>query len=176
MEKDINENVNENENNVEDFIKEVEDLKKNSVSREDYEKLLGEKKKLMSALINGDTEGLDLSEGISSEDLDKRITANREKLAKGEVANDLEYWETVIQLREDVIEKNGEDHDPFLPNGHNYVPNADDKEKAERVANTVKECIESAEGDPNSFKNDLMRRIKDTSPIQAATKPKKYIR
>ena len=69
MEKDINENVNENENNVEDFIKEVEDLKKNSVSREDYEKLLGEKKKLMSALINGDTEGLDLSEGISSEDL-----------------------------------------------------------------------------------------------------------
>ena len=36
MEKDINENVNENENNVEDFIKEVEDLKKNSVSREDY--------------------------------------------------------------------------------------------------------------------------------------------
>ena len=120
----------------------------------------------MQALIDGNTDGIDLPDNSSDDELDKRIMANRNKLAKGEVANDLDYWQTVLQLRNDVIEKEGEERDPFLPNGHDYVYDENDAKRAKAVAQTVQDCIDLAEGDSNFFKNELLRRVKDTSPFQ----------
>lgn len=170
MENNNNENVNvnENEKSVDDFIQEVNDLKANSVSKEEYNKVVEEKKTLMKALIDGNTDGLDLPTNNSNDDIEKRIKENRNKLAKGEVANDLEYWQTVLQLREDVIETRGEEHDPFLPNGHEYLYDENDARSANRVAEVVQQCIDSSEGDPEIFRNELMRRTKDTAP----SKPK----
>lgn len=161
-----NENVIDNEQNVDNFISQVKEMKENTVPKEDYEKLVDEKKKLMQALIDGNTDGIDLPDNSSDDELDKRIIANRTKLAKGEVANDLEYWETVLQLRNDVIEREGEERDPFLPNGHDYIYNENDAKRAKEVAKTVQECIDLAEGDSTFFHNELMRRVRDTSPIQ----------
>ena len=76
MENNNNENVNvnENEKSVDDFIQEVNDLKANSVSKEEYNKVVEEKKTLMKALIDGNTDGLDLPTNNSNEDIEKRIT------------------------------------------------------------------------------------------------------
>lgn len=161
-----NENVIENEQKVEDFITQVKEIKENTVSKEDYEKVLEDRKKLMQALIDGNTDGIELPDNSSDDELDKRIIANRNKLAKGEVANDLDYWQTVLQLRNDVIEKEGEERDPFLPNGHDYVYDENDAKRAKAVAQTVQDCIDLAEGDSTFFKNELLRRVKDTSPLQ----------
>ena len=161
-----NENVIENEQKVDDFITQVKEIKENTVSKEDYEKVLEDRKKLMQALIDGNTDGIELPDNSSDDELDKRIIANRNKLAKGEVANDLDYWQTVLQLRNDVIEKEGEERDPFLPNGHDYVYDENDAKRAKAVAQTVQDCIDLAEGDSTFFKNELLRRVKDTSPLQ----------
>ena len=149
-----NENVIENEQKVEDFITQVKEIKENTVSKEDYEKVLEDRKKLMQALIDGNTDGIELPDNSSDDELDKRIIANRNKLAKGEVANDLDYWQTVLQLRNDVIEKEGEERDPFLPNGHDYVYDENDAKRAKAVAQTVQDCIDLAEGDSTFFKNE----------------------
>ena len=69
-----NENVIENEQKVEDFITQVKEIKENTVSKEDYEKVLEDRKKLMQALIDGNTDGIELPDNSSDDELDKRIS------------------------------------------------------------------------------------------------------
>lgn len=157
-----NENVNENENLVEDefdVIKEVNELKKNSVPKEDYEKLKEEHNKTLKAIINGDIEGLDLPEQPTSSSDNLEIIKNcRNDLANKEL-NNLDYVKTALKLRQAVIDEYGEEKDPFLPTGHNVVIENSDIETANRVADTLQDLVEKANGDSQYFTNELSRII-----------------
>ena len=150
------ENVVTVEDNTNDYIEQIKKLKENSVSRDDYEKLKSDNKKLIDALANGTQ--MDVVESKVS--AVENINNLRHKLfSKGNNLNNLEYCKAAVELRDALIE-NGE-RDPFLPFGHNVLATDSDYESAERVANVMKECIDYADGNDDIFTNELQRRTVD---------------
>ena len=145
------------EDNTNDYIEQIKKLKESSVSKDDYNKLKADNKKLIDALANGTQ-----LEGKVEPKIDavENINELRKKLfGKGNNLNNLEYCKTAVELRDALIE-NG-NRDPFLPFGHNVVTTESDNESAERVASVLKECIEYADGDSDIFTNELQRRSVD---------------
>ena len=150
------ENVVTVEDNTNDYIDQIKKLKENSVSKDDYNKLKADNKKLIDALASGTQ--LDVVEPKVS--AVENINNLRTKLfGKGNNLDNLEYCKTAVELRDALIE-NGE-RDPFLPFGHNVIATESDHETAERVATVMKECIDYADGDSDIFTNELQRRTVD---------------
>ena len=154
------ENENENvvvEDNTNDYIEQIKRLKESSVSKDDYNKLKADNKKLIDALANGtQVEGV-VEPKVSAVE---NINNLRKKLfGKGSNLSNLEYCKTAVELRDALIE-NGE-RDPFLPFGHEVVATDSDYESANRVATVMKECIDYADGDSDIFTNELQRRTVD---------------
>ena len=145
------------EDNTQDYIKAIKDLKQNSVDRSEYEKLRAENKKLIDAVVNG-MPGQE--EQVLVKHSKEQIDDLRNDLFNSprELTN-LEFITKTMELREALME-NGEP-DPFLPVGKQISPTRDDIEGAEKVAQVYKECIEYAEGDSEVFTNELMRRTRD---------------
>ena len=145
------------EDNTQDYINAIKDLKQNSVDRSEYEKLRAENKKLIDAVVNG-MPGQE--EQVAVKHSKEQIDDLRNELFNSprELSN-LEYVTKAMELREALIE-NGEP-DPFLPVGKQISPTRDDLEGAEKVAQVYRECIEYAEGDSEVFTNELMRRTRD---------------
>ena len=145
------------EDNTNDYIEQIKKLKESSVSKDDYEKLRADNKRLIDALANGTN-----IEGKVEPKIDaiENINNLRKKLfSKGSNLDNLEYCKTAVELRDALIE-NGE-RDPFLPFGHNVVITESDNETANRVATVMKECIDYADGDSDIFTNELQRRTVD---------------
>ena len=155
------ENENENvvvEDNTNDYIEQIKRLKESSVSKDAYDKLKADNKKLIDALANGTQ--MDVVESKVS--AVENINNLRKKLfSKGSNLDNLEYCKTAVELRDALIEKG--ERDPFLPFGHNVVITESDNETANRVASIMKDCIEYADGDSDIFTNELQRRTVDIS-------------
>ena len=145
------------EDNTNDYIEQIKNLKENSVSKDDYNKLKADNKKLIDALASGtQVEGV-VEPKVSAVD---KINELRTKLfSKGNNLSNLEYCDTALKLRDALIE-NGE-RDSFLPFGHNVIATDSDIETANRVANVMRECIDYADGDSDIFTNELQRRTID---------------
>ena len=145
------------EDNTQDYITAIKELKQNSVNRSEYDKLRAENKKLIDAVVNGQP---GQEEPAVSKHSKEQIDDLRNELFNSpRELNNLEYVTKAMELREALIE-NGEP-DPFLPVGKQISPTRDDLEGAEKVAQVYRECIEYAEGDSEVFTNELMRRTRD---------------
>ena len=145
------------EDNTNDYIDQIKKLKENSVSKDDYDKLRLDNKRLIDALANGTQLEGKVEPKISAVE---NINELRKKLfSKGSNLDNLEYCKTAVELRDALIEKG--ERDPFLPFGHNVVTTESDNETAERVASVLKECIDYADGDSDIFTNELQRRTVD---------------
>lgn len=156
-----NVNENENENLVEDEfdpVKEINELKKNSVPKEDYDKLKEEHNRTLKAIINGDVEGLELPDNGTGDSTDnlERIKELRNSLANEEL-NNLDYVTKALELRKTVIQEFGEEKDPFLPVGHNVIVEQSDIDTANRVAEVLEDLVEKSNGDSLYFTNELAR-------------------
>ena len=153
-EKDVTGTV---EDNTQDYITAIKELKQNSVDRSEYEKLRAENKKLIDAVVNGQP---GQEEQVLVRHSKEQIDGLRNDLFNSpRELNNLEFITKAMELREALME-NGEP-DPFLPVGKQISPTRDDLEGAEKVAQVYKECIEYADGDSEVFTNELMRRTKD---------------
>lgn len=145
------------EDNTQDYINAIKDLKQNSVDRSEYEKLRAENKRLIDAVVNGmpgqEEQVLVKHSKEQIDDLRNDLFNSPREL------NNLEFITKAMELREALME-NGEP-DPFLPVGKQISPTRDDLEGAEKVAQVYKECIEYADGDSEVFTNELMRRTRD---------------
>lgn len=152
-----NENIETVEKAMEtDYIAEIEKLKSNTVSKEQYEAMREENRKLLNSLVNGTREAAAPEEPKTSiEDL-------RKKLFQTEEISNLEYCKAAVELRDRLIEEG--QPDPFLPSGKNIVATDEDIACANRVAAALKECIEYADGDSAIFTNELQRITVDTAP------------
>ena len=145
------------EDNTQDYLAAIKELKQNSVNRSEYDKLRAENKKLIDAVVNGQP---GQEEPVVSKHSKEQIDDLRNELFNSpRELNNLEYITKAMELREALIE-NGEP-DPFLPVGKQISPTRDDLEGAEKVAQVYKECIDYAEGDSEVFTNELMRRTRD---------------
>ena len=154
-----NENVVTVEDNTNDYIDQIKKLKENSVSKDDYNKLKADNKKLIDALANGTQLEGKVEPKIDAVD---KINELRKKLfGKGSNLDNLEYCKAAVELRDALIEKG--ERDPFLPFGHEVVATDSDYESANRVATVMKECIDYADGDSDIFTNELQHRTVDIS-------------
>ena len=145
------------EDNTQDYLAAIKELKENSVNRSEYDKLRAENKKLIDAVVNGQP---GQEEQVVVKHSKEQIDDLRNDLFNSpRELNNLEFITKTMELREALME-NGEP-DPFLPVGKQISPTRDDLEGAEKVAQVYKECIEYADGDSEVFTNELMRRTRD---------------
>ena len=152
------ENVEQDTNN---YIEAIKEIKANSVSKQAYDKLREENKQLLDSLING--KEIELPKQKEPVDIDKI----RSKLFdEDRPLSNLEYVSNALKLRDELLERG--ERDPFLPYGQNISPTDEDITKAERVATVMKECLEYADGDSELFTNELMRRTNDAMPAKSA--------
>lgn len=137
------------EDSTQDYLAAIQELKQNSVNRSEYDKLKAENKKLINAVVNGQT--ID----ANSEPEHRPVDEIRDELFNHEHSN-LDYVKLALELRGALIAEGKTD--PFLPVGSQISPTADDEEKAEKVAQIYQECIDYADGDSKLFTQELMRR------------------
>lgn len=142
------------EDNKQDYIAEIQNLRETTVPKDEYNRLREENKRLISSLAKGET----ITQPAPKPDINEL----RKRVFDNEHQSNLEYWEAVLELRDAVIDSGAPD--PFLPQGHKVVPTNEDFECANRVATVVKECIDYADGDSQLFTNELMRRTVEVAP------------
>lgn len=138
-----------------DPVQAINELKQNSVSKEKYEAVIAERNKYLKALIDGNQ----VAEAQPKEPVD--VDALRKDLF-GRELSDLEYAKKALELRNELIEREGVDI--FVGKGSKLTPDASDYEAAQRVADAFESCIEVADGDSEIFKRELMRITDDIAP------------
>lgn len=162
MADEINNSVSQQENVEQDtnnYIEAIKEMKANSVDKAAYDKLKEENKQLLDALINGGQVTQELQkEPVNIDSLRKKLFSG-----EGELSN-LDYMKTALELREALLDQGSPD--PFLPYGQNIAPTDEDIRTADRVAEAIKSCIDYADGDSEIFTNELQRIMVDTSPVK----------
>ena len=148
----------EQTNEYQTYIDEIQNLKENTVSKDQYEKKCEENRRLIQSLANGTP-----LPGAEQEPPKPSIEELTKKLRNGDQLSNLEYVKTVLDLRNSLIEKG--EQDPFVPQGANVKPEATDWATAQRVADAFQSCIDYADGDSEIFTTELMRITKDSAPI-----------
>ena len=135
-----------------DYLEAIKSLKENSVDRSKYDELRAENKKLLQAVVNGQT--------LEVEAVQPKVDIQelRNKLFNNSEQTNLEYVTNVLNLRKALIESGEED--PFVPQGSQYNPTQADYEKANRVATVLQEMVDISEGDPNVFRNEYQKRVR----------------
>lgn len=158
MEENLNLESVSGEENVYDsthYIEAIKEMKQNSVSRSEYNKLKEENKNLLKSLVNGET----IDQPVVKEPVD--IDKLRHDLYSSEKDfSNLEYITKVMTLREALLDKG--DADPFLPKGHNISVTDQDIKSANKVAEVFNHCIEYADGNSEVFTNELMRLTQES--------------
>lgn len=147
------------ETNEKDYLAEIENLKANTVNREQYTKILEDNKRLIQTVARNDERA---RAGEAAAKKVEKIDVNecRRKLFQdgGNLSN-LEYVENALKLRKGIMDDSG--IDPFLPIGKRISPTKEDVETANRVAEAFQSCIDYAEGDSQLFTQELQRITKD---------------
>lgn len=143
-----------------DYLEVINDLKKNTVSKEEYEKLREENKMLLNNIANNvpaEDEGAAAEEKVD-------IAKLREDLfgSDNQDMTNLDYVTKVMQLRKALMDKG--ERDPFLPSGQNILPTDEDIKTANRVAEVYQNCIDIANGNPDIFTQELQRVTVDVAP------------
>jgi len=144
------ENITTEEAKDQDLVSMVEDLKANSVSKDEYAKLQADNKRLMQALIKNEQLAKD------AEPFDFEGTAK--ELLNGDNTN-LQYIDKALKIRQYIKDTKG--IDVFVNQGSLERPTEAQKAAAETVAQVLQECVDDAQGDPAAFQVALQRRTVD---------------
>lgn len=140
-----------------DYVAAIKELKEKTVSKESYQKLRDENKKLLQSLVNGEQ----IQAEVEKPDINK---LRKELFDEDSNIDNVNFISKALELRTALIE-NGEP-DPFLPVGKRITPTDEDISAANRVANVLQECVDYAQGDSQAFTNELQRRTIDTAPTR----------
>ena len=139
-----------------DPVAAINDIKANTVPKEDYEKVKAERDKYCKALIEGTQVVEEKKEPVDIDKLRKELFSEDSDLSN------LEYVSKAVQLRDAIIERDGEDI--FVAKGNKLAPTEDDYIAAQKVTDAFKHCIEVADGDSEIFTRELMRITNDVGP------------
>ena len=141
-----------------DYVAAINELKQNSVSKAQYEKLQGENKKLLDALVSNKQIDVPAEQPADIKELRKNLFNNESGLSN------LEYVENALKLRKALMDAG--ERDPFLPVGSKVQPDYDMVAKAEVVAKGLQEMVDFADGDSGIFNAEYQRRVVDTMPMR----------
>ena len=137
-----------------DPIQAINELKQNTVSKEEYNKVKAEKDKYLKALIEGSQVADEKKEPVD-------VDALRKSLFTEDLDN-LTFAKKALELRNELIDKEGVDI--FVGRGNKYAPTQSDYEAAQRVADAFQSCVDVADGDSEIFTRELMRITNDVAP------------
>ena len=151
----------EQTNNDVDLAKALSDMKANTVDKATYEKLQNDYRKLKQQVIDGVS--------INNQQ-EQKPQYNLEELRKAwqkEDQTNLEYIQNTLAYRKALIETGH--RAPFLPfgQGHENI-HTSEKQKAERVADVMQQCIDEADGNSELFTSLLNARMVDDGAILMA--------
>ena len=154
-EKLLNSESGDVEDMTPDYLATIQQLKQNSVDKAKYDALRLENKKLLDAVVNGQT--VEVQSQVQKED----IQTLRNKVFNNPNQTNLEYITNALNLRNRLLEEGYDD--PFVPQGTQISAVQADYDRANKVATVLQEMVDEADGDPNVFLNEYQRRVKDTS-------------
>ena len=137
-----------------DYISALNEMRKNTVSKEAYDKLREDNKKLLDTIVSGQSlEQTEVKEEVDVDVLRKELFGKSRK----DLSN-LEYVDKTLQLRKALMERG--EQDPFVMKaGRTSSPEAEDFKKGERVASVLQECVDIADGNDSVFDNEFQRRL-----------------
>lgn len=153
-----------NEPTLEDALAQIEELKKNSVPREEYEKTREANRTLLQKIVNGRYE-----EDPADKETPPPPPADLKKMAREinlKQPNNLEYARRVLAYRDASIRQGK--GDPFLAKGERSERASTDASKAERAATLLRHCVEYADengGDNEVFTNEIQRLLVDPPEV-----------
>lgn len=149
QQEQINDKIDEKTGD-QDYLDAIKELKENSVPKADFDKLKEKNKELLQMVVNG--EKLPAEENPENIE-DKKARLRKDLFSENVSLNNLEFVEKSIELRDTILEDEGEDI--FLP------PNATDadKEAVDRVVGIYKDCIEKSNGDSGVFTSLIASKI-----------------
>lgn len=127
---------------ADEYAEEIKKLKANSVSKEEYDKVVADKKTLAKALA----EGADIPESEKQEKKPDIKALRKKLLSAGETSlSNVEYVQTALELRKALIAEGKKD--PFLPTEIKRKATKEDYAGAERVADFLETCLEDSKGE-----------------------------
>lgn len=138
-----------------DYIATIQQLRDSTVSKEQYQKVKEENQRLLKTLV----EGGQVEQSSPAKDTMSVIELVK-KFKNSDFKSDLEYWQSALDYRQKMIDLG--ERDPFLPFAVGYVPTESDIATAQRVAETIGNCIDYADGNSPIFSNELQRVTVDT--------------
>ena len=161
MEKEQERIESENENT--DYIEAIKQLKENSVSKEQYEKVKEDNKKLLNAVLNGQTVEQEQKKE-SVEELQNDLRTLKKNLANAQESgmSNLEYVDKALRYRDKALALGL--MDPFVPNSP-LGPDDNDFQTAQKVADRLKEIVDQSEGNPAVFRNLFEQLVRDDPKI-----------
>ena len=152
--------TNQEQGMEQDYLVQIQEMKKYSVSREVYDKMRDENKRLLEAIVNG-------------EQLDQKQAETPKMRTPDEVYQDfvvsdkprsnVERAKLWIEYRESC--KAAGEPDPYVSNGTKIKPTAAELESVDRTQAALEHCIEYSGGNDAIFTNELNRILIDTNPF-----------
>lgn len=142
-----------------DYIAAIKELKQNSVSKDKYDALAAENKKLVDALVSGEE-----IEANEEDELKPRLDYYK-AYKENKFNTDLDYWKNFLDLREATIKEYGKD--PCVTGNYGLSPEGERVEAAYGEADTIdqqlgliKDMIEEAQDDPAVFSTLMQSAMK----------------
>ena len=127
-----------------DLLNQVEEMKKNSVPKEEYEKLKEKNKMLMKRIVEGGGQRDKAEETVDLGKIREELfVKNAEGLSKRD------FWEKVLTLRHERLKNEGVDI--FLPRGSKTRYTRLDIESANKVDETISQMLEDTKDNPEYF-------------------------
>ena len=154
-------------NTTDAYLAEIERLKDTTVSKEDYNKLVEENKKLIGTLARNEKRETEAAKpaGPTLKELNAALCADVE-------LSNLDYVKLSLAQRNAAIAAGK--NDPYLPYGHNIKPTHEDITMANLVAEELQKCVDEANGSSNAFTARLQDRLSPDSPAVIAALKKKH--
>lgn len=127
-----------------ELLNEVDNLRKNTVSKEEYERLQKKNKELMKRLINGEGTAQEPDDPVDLQEIRKSLFGdNVEQLSNRD------FWDKVLTLRHERLKNEGVDI--FLPKGSKTRYTREDIESANKVDEIISQMIEDSKDNPQLF-------------------------
>ena len=162
MQDDNQRNETEQEENV-DYIEAIQELKRNTVPKDQYNRVKEENKKLLNAVLNGqEVQGTPKTESV--ENLQQELKDLKKDLsqAQEEGMSNLEYVSKSLKYRNTAIKLGLQD--PFVPNSP-LGPDDNDFKTAQKVADRLQEIVDQSNGNPLVFRNLFDELVRDDSKM-----------
>lgn len=156
----------ENQPNI---LEEIEKVKKDSVPREKFEKLQKELNDVYSKVLKGESLNLPKAPIDKKKRMEELRTCLYGKGIENSNMTNLEYIQKTLELRDLIIENGGDD--PFLGIRKRGVGvTEDDYNKAQSIADALKEMVDDAKGSPDALRTIYSQRVVDVVVPQKQNK------